>query len=110
MRIVVCINDDSIDNETYITSLRQYFINDQRVKIHIKNKIKDKKKTDTIKRNVEIQSKYGFINDNSKTIAEKIQQFILIKKNKEMSIDTISEKVNKYIIPKGESSDVQKDT
>jgi hypothetical protein len=96
IRILIYMVDESPDNDTLITSLRHYFINEKRVKIQIKDKVKDKKKTDETKRNKDNKSKYGFINDKSKSAAEIIQQFILEKKNKEIPLEIIDEKIKKY--------------
>jgi hypothetical protein len=97
IRILIYINNESSENDTYITSLRQYFINEKRVKIQIKNKIKDKKKRDETQHNSETNSKFGFIHDRSKSTAQIIQQYILVTRNKEIPIDMIEPRVNKYI-------------
>lgn len=97
IRIVVNITDDKLENETYITSLRKFFINNKLIKIVVKNKLKKDKNEIVKKKNIETKSKYGFILDKSISEAEKIQEFILATKNKEIPIDTIESFIKKYI-------------
>ncbi len=97
IRVVINITDEKNINETFIMSIKQYFINNKAVKIITKNKLKTTKKDEKKKKNIEIKSKYGFIFDKSMEKAEVIQRFILESKNKEIPIENIEKIINKYI-------------
>lgn len=97
VRVVINVTDEKPLNETLISSIRQYFINNKLVKIVIKNKIKTNKKEEKKKKNIEVRNKYGFIFDKSLKEAEIIQQFILETKDKYISIDKIKNIVDKLI-------------
>jgi len=96
IRIMIYVTDDSPDNDTYITSLRHRFVNDKRVKIRIKNTVKDKKKKEELKKHMEDRTKYAFISDKTMSVANKIHEYILIKYGENIPIDLIEEKINKY--------------
>jgi len=97
IRVVINITDEKDINDTFIMSIKQYFINNKSVKIVTKNKLKSNKKDEKKKRNTEVKNKYEFIFDKSLSKAEVIQKFILEYKNKEIPIDKIQKVVNKYI-------------
>lgn len=97
IRIVINITDEKDINDTFIMSIKHYFINNKTIKVVTKNKIKNNKKDEKKKKNVEVKSKYSFIFDKSLDKAEVIQRFILESKNKEIPIDKIQKVIDKYI-------------
>ena len=97
IRIIVYIVNDNPNNDTYITSLRHYYMNEKRVILKIKNKLKDKKKKDEVAQNKDDDIMYGFVSDKNKSYAEILQEFILKKKGVAIPLDFIEAKINKYI-------------
>jgi DNA repair exonuclease SbcCD nuclease subunit len=97
VRVVINLLDDNPSTMDCITEFKRYLINNKNVKITIKNKMKTtakKKEKEILK---DLTTKYGFILDKSKTISEKIQQFILENNKKDISIDVIEDIVSKYV-------------
>ena len=68
--------DEKPENDIFISSLRQNFINYKNIKIKIKNKLNDTQKKEIVKRNKEREKKFGFIYDKSKKPEEIIHDFI----------------------------------
>jgi len=97
VRIKINIDDNKESNNTFITSLRHYYINDKRVKIILTDKLKKEKASLEKKHHIETKTKYGFVLDKSLTEAQKIQEFILASKDKEMSIDVIESFIKRYL-------------
>lgn len=97
IRILINITDEKPINETFITSIRQFFVNNKLVKIVIKNKIKKDIEKKKKKENIETMDKYGFIFDKKLDTAETIQKFIMKSKNKDINIDIINDIISKFI-------------
>lgn len=97
VRIIINIDDDKIDNDTFITSLRHYFINNKNVKIILKDKLKKEKKRIEREHHVDTKNKFGFILDKSVSEATKIQEYIFKTKNKEIPIDVIESFIDQYL-------------
>lgn len=97
IRILINITDEKLINETFITSIRQFFVNNKLVKIVIKNKIKKDNEKKKKKENIETMDKYGFIFDKKLDTAETIQKFIMKSKNKDINIDIINDIISKFI-------------
>lgn len=98
LRIFVCITDDKIENDVFLSSLRQQIIGHRNCKIVIKNKLKDKKKRKEKKDSEEEESKYNFIygkEDKSNII----KSFINITSDNEedVPVEFIAEKIKKYM-------------
>lgn len=91
IRIVINITNQNPDNDVFINSIRKFFINNKLVKVTVKNKLKKEKEEESVKKNKEVKSKFGFILDKSLTEAQKIQEFIMTTKNKDIPIDIIEE-------------------
>lgn len=96
IRLVVYVVTDEVNNDTFISSLRHYYINEKRVKLQIKNKLKDKKKKEEVKQNKATSTKYNFVTDKDKTAAEIIQEFIMLQKNVKIPLEFIDARINKY--------------
>lgn len=98
VRIRIYLVDEKPENDVFISSLRQNFINHKNVKIVIKNKLKDKIKKESVKKNLEIQKKFDFIYDKSKNTAQIIFDFISkTNEDVEIPLSYIESKVNKYV-------------
>lgn len=97
VRIVINIDDDKPVNDAFITALRHYYINDKKVKIILKDKLKKEKAKAEKKQHIENKSKYSFVTDKSLTEAQKIQEYIFKTKNKEIPIDVIESFIQRYL-------------
>ena len=98
LRVVIHIIDDKVENDIFIASLRQNFINQKNLKITIKNKLKDKIKREEIKKNKERKMKYDFISDKEKEVPDKIREFIMEENDgADVPLDFIQKNVSKYI-------------
>lgn len=95
-RIKVYITDEKDLNDTFIKAFKHYYINEDRVKIATKNKIKDKKKKE-MKQEIEKRNEtYGFIYDTNIEVDETIQKFIFERYGVTIPISFINDKVIKY--------------
>ena len=98
LRIVIHIIDDKTENDVFVSSLRQHFINNKNLKIIIKNKLKNKLKKEEVKKNIERKNKYGFINNKEKDVSEKIREFIISENDGiDIPLEFIQERISKYI-------------
>lgn len=97
VRIVINVDDDKVDNDTFITSLRHYFINNKKIKIVLKDKLKKKKAKEEKQHHIETKTKYGFVTDKSLSEAQKIQEYISVTKQKDIPIDVIESFIQKYL-------------
>lgn len=98
LRIMVYLMDDKIENDTFLSSIRQKFVGNKDIKLTIKNKLKDKVKKEQQQKHEERQEKYEFIYDKNKVPAEVIHDFIAANNNGyNVPIEYISKKVSQYI-------------
>ena len=97
LRVAIHIIDDKVENDVFITSLRQNFINQKNLKISVKNKLKNKIKKEEAKKNKERQVAYDFINDESKEVPEKIKEFVMENVQADVPLEFIQEQFSKYI-------------
>ena len=98
VRILIKVEDDKTMNPLTLSTIRNYFINNKRVKIVVKDLYKKKKSETKKKENVNENNKFSFILDSSKTEAEIIQKYILETKDKTYDLDSISKVIDKYIV------------
>lgn len=96
IRILITIDDDKDENETFITSLRQYFMKMNNVKFTIKNTVKAKKKTTQAAKYNELKTKYDFVFNKSSSMYEKFHDFIQLTQNEDIPIDVIEQTIKKY--------------
>lgn len=96
-RIKIIVNDDKIENENGINLLKRKFMNERRVKIIVKDKLKEKRKKELKQKNDMIKDEYSFIQDKNKPISEIIQEFILHQKGKVIPLDVIQSFADKYM-------------
>lgn len=97
IRLLFTISDDNPKNGEYLTALKYAFINDRTVKIVIKDLLKKAEKEKRKQKTSSDRKKYSFIRDRNIRIPEKIQEYILIKKGKEIPIDMIRPYIQKYL-------------
>lgn len=97
LRIVVFINDDKVENDVFLSSLRQQVVGRKNCKITIKNKIKDKKKKEKVKKTKQEEDQFNFIFDPDHS--DVIKRYINISSDNQndVPIDFIRMKVKKYI-------------
>lgn len=98
LRILVFINDNKIENDVFLSSLRQQIVGRKNCKITIKNKLKDKKKKEKVKERKEEEDRFNFIY-GSHDPSEIIKEFINVSSDNQndVPIEFIKEKVKKYI-------------
>ena len=72
-------------------------MNEKRVKIALKNAMKEKKKKEDRKKNDLIKSEFAFVQDKTKTPSQIIQEFILHQKGRIIPLDVIDDFVNKVL-------------
>ncbi len=97
VRIKITVDDEKPINENGINALKHKFMNEKRVKIELKNALKDKKKKEDRRKNELIKSEFAFVQDRSKTPSEIIQEFILHQKGRAIPIDVIDKFILKYL-------------
>ena len=97
IRVVFTISDDNPKNMDYISAFRHAFINNRAVKVVVKDLLKKAKKEQRKKAVAADSEKYGFISDKNIPIAQKFQEFILLKTKKELPIDRINHYISKYL-------------
>lgn len=95
VRIKIVIRDLKPENDKMIDYIKNFFVNNKRVSIKIKNKVKEENKKIVEKRHKEVFEKYSFAEDKNKDEAEKIHSFVSIKHNIDIPIDFIEEYCNK---------------
>lgn len=96
IRIKVFITDDKQENDVWIQSLKHRFIDEKRVKITTKNKLKSNTKKVEKQSMQEYQSKYSFIMESKSEPAKVIQEFMLTQYGAEIPLDYIQSKIDKY--------------
>ena len=98
LRIMIYIVDDKTENDLFISSLRQKYIDHKNVKIVIKNRLKDKLKREDMKRNKERHEKFDFIYDKSKDPSQIIYDFIHRMDDAiDIPIEFIQKKIDQYM-------------
>ena len=98
LRLLFLITTEDPKIQDYLASLKLTFINDRTIKVVIKDLVKKKKKEREKKEVNENSTKYAFIFDKSVKIPQKIQEFALLKKDKEIPLDTIAKYIDKYLL------------
>lgn len=98
LRINVYLVDDKVENDIFLSALRQQIVNHRNCKITIKNKLKDKKKKEKMKENKLDEEAFHFIFEN-KEPQDIIHSYVLTSTDNEMDIpiDYVTKKVKQYI-------------
>ena len=98
VRIKIIMNDKKESDENGIDMMKSYFLNrNRRVKIVVKNNLREKTAKEDAKKTEEIRNRFSFISDRDKTPSQIIQQFIYSTKMREIPIDQIDRFISKYI-------------
>lgn len=97
IRIKILIEDEKVENDNGINALKHHYMNEKRVKIALKNAMKEKKKKEDRKKNDLIKSEFAFVQDKTKTPSQIIQEFILHQKGRIIPLDVIDDFVNKVL-------------
>ena len=97
IRIKILVDDEKIENENGINALKHRYMNEKRIKIVIKNTMKEKKKRDDRRKNDQIKSEFAFVQDKTKKPSEIIQEFILHQKGRMIPINVIEEYINNIL-------------
>ena len=97
IRIKILIEDEKVENDNGINALKHHYMNEKRVKIALKNAMKEKKKKEDRKKNELIKSEFAFVQDKTKTPSQIIQEFILHQKGRIIPLDVIDDFVNKVL-------------
>lgn len=97
IRIKIIINDEKIENENGLNVIKHHYMNEKRVKITLKNELKEKKKKEDRKKTDRIKSEFAFVQDKTKTPGQIIQEFILHQKGRAIPIDVIDRFISKYM-------------
>ena len=85
-------------NETAIEMLRRYYINqNRRIKIVVRNELKEEIRKKDEEKTEEIRSRFQFVTDKNLSIPEIIQRFIMETKKVDLPIDEIDGFVQKYL-------------
>ena len=84
-------------NENGLDLLRRTFREDKRLKIVIKDYLKEVKHKEDRKKTKEIKDKFSFVMDPSKSPAEIIHEFILVTKKKDIPVDIIHKYIDQYM-------------
>lgn len=94
LRLVINLTDDKMENNNYVKLLRETFVNDKRVNVQVKNKLKEKQKNIIKEKRKLIMKKYGYIIDKNRREEENLQKFCIDKYDTDIPIDFI----NKYAV------------
>ena len=97
VRLKISLSDEKVMNDNGIDLLRRTFREEKRLKIVIKDYLKEVKNKEDRKKTKEIKDKFSFVMDPSKSPAEIIHEFILITKKKDIPVDVIHLYIDKYM-------------
>ena len=96
IRILLTISDDNPKTHDYIDAVRHAFINDRTIKIVIKDMIKRAARKKAKEEVSKTSDEYSFVFEKI-PITQKIQEYILVRHGKELSIDLISKYLKPYL-------------
>ena len=97
VRLKIAVSDTKVMNDNGIDLLRRSFREEKRLKIVIKDYLKEVKNKEDRKKTKEIKDKFSFVMDPSKSPAEIIHDFILITKKKDIPVEVIHLYIDKYM-------------
>lgn len=96
-RIKFMMTDEKIMNSNGLELIKRTFNSEKRVKIVVKDMLKEKKKSADKVKTQEIKDQFAFVMDPNQNPAEIIQRFISITKKKEIPLDTIHGFIDQYL-------------
>ena len=94
-KVRIDITDSKVENEQFINFLRDHYISHSWIKIDTKNKMQKKKKMELKEKKEQNDQLFGFIKSDGLTEAQKIQNFIKIKRDEIVPIEVIMEILDK---------------
>lgn len=97
VRLKILLSDQKILNDNGIDILRKKFAGEKRLKIVIKDMMKDKKKKEDRQKTKEIKDRFAFVMDPNQNPANIIHEFILITKNKDIDVNIIHSFIDQYL-------------
>ena len=97
VRLKILLSDQKILNDNGIDLLRKKFAGEKRLKIVIKDMMKDKKKKEDKEKTKEIKDRFAFVMDPNQNPADIIHEFILITKNKDIDVNIIHNFIDQYL-------------
>lgn len=98
IRISIRITDTKIENQNAIDMLRRTFIDQtRRVKIHLRNEMKEEIRKRDQERTERIRDRFDFVRDKNNTTSQIIQKFIHETKDVDISLEDIDRFVTKYM-------------
>ena len=98
IRISIRITDSKITNQNAVDMLRRTFIDQtRRVKVHLKNEMKEEIRKRDQERTEKIRNRFDFVRDKNNSPAVIIQKFIHETKDVDIPLGEIEKFVNKYM-------------
>jgi hypothetical protein len=97
LRVVYMMVTDDSESIVNFQNFQKKYISNRQIKIDIKDLIKKALKKEKKERVAFEAFKYQYIFDNSVSIAEKIQKFIMEKRAVELPVSDIQKRIDKYL-------------
>lgn len=98
IRISIHVTDSKIVNQNAIDMLRRTFIDQtRRVKIQLKNEMKEEIRKRDQERTEKIRDRFDFVRDKNNSTAQIIQKFIHETKDVDIALPDIERFINKYM-------------
>lgn len=98
IRLSIHVTDSKIENQNAIDMLRRTFLDQtRRVKIHLKNELKEEIRKKDQKKMEEIRDRFAFVRDKNNSPSYIIQRFIQETRHIELPLDEIEKFVTKYL-------------
>lgn len=98
IRLSIHATDSKIENQNAIDMLRRTFLDQtRRVKIHLKNELKEEIRKKDQKKMEEIRDRFDFVRDKNNSPSYIIQRFIQETRHIDVPLDAIEKFVTKYL-------------
>ncbi len=100
VKLQIIINDDKIDNDTFIAALKQAYSYNKLVRVEIKNKLNKKRREIEKKKHSDVIDKFGFVmepKNGVKEISELLSKFIKVTKDVEIPPESISNVISEFM-------------
>lgn len=98
IRLSIHVTDSKIENQNAIDMLRRTFLDQtRRVKIHLKNELKEEIRKKDQKKMEEIRDRFDFVRDKNNSPSYIIQRFIQETRHIDLPLDEIEKFVTKYL-------------
>ena len=97
IRVKVIVDDDREDKMTFVSGIKDYFLNTRRVKVTITNAKKQKEIEHEKKEVSDRICKYEYITSNKLSVTEILQRYLKEDKNVDIPMDVIDKYVKQYL-------------